>query len=182
MRYWIFLLFFLPLISGCADLKKSEQLERMEALEAQLNAWDDTFEEFDSTQLQKREETSISLTARLKQLEADTIDLEDARKLNTFKYLREKLPSAITQKKKCEVEIQRALNRILLLRKDIESGAGERHKYDHYIDEEAAYVKQQEEQFERCKEDLEDIQKNWQSSVEEMTHLLDEYNHKEEVQ
>jgi chromosome segregation ATPase len=131
-RLSLFILIPLLFVS-CADLKKSEQLERIDAMETQLSEWKTILNEFDAAVWNDRYVASESTVNQLKQLESDTISLEAAVSLDMYRSIQTKIYQITSQQRHYLTFVDRSEKRLKKLRADIESGSGQRHKYDIFL-------------------------------------------------
>jgi hypothetical protein len=173
MRYgWLLLL--LGVSFGCADLKKTEQLERIAALRTQLEILDATVARIDTLDLEVNLKKAEIVVQQLKQLEADTISRAEAENISTLKNLRtdaEQLQNVASVVREKRTAMGQRLDR---LERDIETGSGRRDKYDSYLSQEEATVTQWEGLMERYLPTIERFQNDWTNAIAAVEHLLDE--------
>jgi predicted nucleic acid-binding Zn-ribbon protein len=121
-------------LSSCMDLKTSEQLDSIEAMNQTIDSLEKVFEEnrLDSV-------ANISLKAygvenRIKNnYVSDTINMEFGKKMDAFKVMRRNLKPLGKALTMIPQSIEEERVKLKELQEDIENGNGKREKYDEYI-------------------------------------------------
>ena len=121
-------------LSSCMDLKTSEQLESIEAMNQTIDSLETVFEKnrLDSV-------SNISLKAygvenRIKNnYVSDTINIEFGKKMDAFKVMRRNLKPLGKALTMIPQSIEEERVKLKELQDDIENGNGKRQEYDEYI-------------------------------------------------
>jgi len=182
VQKWILLISIAFVFAGCADLKKSEQLERIDSMETQLESWKSELNEFDSEQLETWKSQTAENVLVLKQLESDTIPLDAALKIDTYRNLQMKLMMVQTQKAVCESDISKVEKRLKKLRNDINKGNGRRDKYDEYLDREESEMEVLQTKFTFYRSTYKTVKNELPVAQEKINELISERIETEEVQ
>ncbi|GEM_PF-6594718 len=119
---------------SCADLNRSEQLERLNEGRTLLDSINVQFADIDTLQLTLLIDGARTVHEKVEALNLDTIDYAFANKLDRFR--RMGLVAAESNASRGDLEesisaTQQAVDDLLL---DIENGHGKRQNYDSYID------------------------------------------------
>jgi len=181
MRYWILLSLAFALL-GCADLKKTEQLERIDAIESDIARVESILEEIESLKPDEKIRAYEKKVERLKGLESDTISVDEAKSINKLQTLKANLESLQNYRLVGETETSSTRKRIEQLRSDIEKGSGRRDKYDDYLKDEEAKAGKLKGYFDRSYEKLEAVKKNWESVSNEVDNILNKHVSSQGVQ
>lgn len=143
-------------------------MERIDTMEAQLSEWKSTLNAFDEVKWDDRileSEVTINL---LKQLESDTIPLDDAVNMDTYQLLQANIILVISQQIDHLEEVDLAEKRLKKLHADIESGSGRRDKYDDFLaieEKQLMLLESKVTSFESMLKDLESQYPDVQKSV-----------------
>ncbi|MCR9172150.1 MAG: hypothetical protein NXI10_06645 [bacterium] len=182
MQKWTFIISIALLFAACADLKKSEQEDRIAAMETKLDALEKELNDFDEA-LWKTWTTDAELaTKQLKQLEADTIPLEMALQIDNYRKLKEKLPGLQKGQQNCLNQVKAIRKRLKKLKTDIENGNGRRDKYDEFLSTEEQELEILEEKFALYKSTYDELQSDFPAAQEQVNAIIAERNLAEEVQ
>jgi hypothetical protein len=161
MRHFILYIVLILSLTACHDAQKKQHLKEVDALLAQIDSIEKTYkyEHADSIPIIIHNITNVELRIK-NNYKTDTIDMVLAQKMDAYKRARKQLkPMGNVLSKVIEGSKE---ERIALeaLRKDIESGAGERDKYAEYI----AFERQKVQQInELLKEMLETQRKSFEA-------------------
>lgn len=157
-------------------------MERIDAMQDELTTIKSELKGFsdkiDSSWIAKGD----SIVQNLKKFESDTITIEIAKKMNTFKRLHEMLPLTLALSDQISKQLEETITDLKNLRKDISEGSGRRGKYEEYISKEEKKCSVLKEEFERCNNMVEEISDGMESIYTEMELLIIERNNLEEVQ
>jgi hypothetical protein len=142
MKIYISLLSILFLLS-CQDLKKDEQITKLNALQKTNDSIREVF-------YKNKIDTIDNIIFKVREVEfrikhnyvSDTIDRQKADKINEYKTVRKKLKHAGKYYNQLERGTKEESETLKKLKTDIESGAGEIKKYDEYISFERNKVNQ----------------------------------------
>lgn len=182
MKY-VFSIVLIVLATGCADLKKEEQIERIDEMQKQIDDWFEVmYSGYERPELFFMIQTADSLVVELKNLEEDTISLEEAKTINEFKHLSKSASVLMNLQDQLESQLSIAHRRLKQLKKDINKGSGQRHKYDEYLNEEKKNLLSFKNLVDQCGAIQEDLETNWNSYVNSIEELLNERLVPEEVQ
>lgn len=130
---FLFFIALIPLLAGCSDLRKGDQLEDLHALQKRIKSYSRLLEEHRLTDVLELSSSAVELVTYIERNDDDTISLERALKYDHFMRLNIILESSENAQKELEdlvVEEQHILEK---LRLDISQGRGSRHEYDAYI-------------------------------------------------
>lgn len=179
------LLLFISLIitlGSCSDLKKSGQVERLDAMMEKIDSSTGLLDENDFENSSELLNTSGDLVNRIKGLEDDTIQLEIAYKFNRFKKMFDDLTPAIERYDKLKESLKTEKAILKQLKKDINHGDGKRHKYDEYLSFEEKKVTELESAITLYIERKNDITTTYNELHNEINELLVERFTSPEVQ
>ena len=182
MQKWTLLISIAFVFAGCADLKKSEQLERIDMMSTELDTWKLELLDFDKEQWKQWMENTETSVTKLKQLEADTVSLETAMEIDTYRKLQKKLPGLAAQQNGCLKDINAIQKRLKKLRSDIEKGNGRRDKYDSYLNNEEQEMEILEAKCAFYQNTYETVKKELPLAQENINELISERIVVEEVQ
>lgn len=144
MKKIVCYLFLCLALFACHDVKKQNQLDKMDTLTSKIddfrNTWNDAKIDDLSTVL-------IQVKAVLKDINkknqnADTIDVELAQKLEDYKFISSGLTFVVTSNDVLKKNIYEASQSVELLTIEIANGEGDRSKYNQNILFEEKKVKQ----------------------------------------
>lgn len=159
---------------GCADLDKSDQLERIDVMRERLDLLEKELMEFDiDAWNQWKDDAKSSMTA-LKQLESDTISLETAYEIDAYSRLKDNLPGLLIGQQDLLRQVKEGQSRLNKLRKDIEKGNGRRDKYDAFLKSEEEGMKIMEKRFAFYTEVYESIQTEFPEAQESVNQIIAE--------
>jgi hypothetical protein len=128
------LIISLTALTSCQDLKKEEQLKKVNQLIATSDSIQKTFTATANDSIGKIITAVMDVELRIKNnYFSDTIDKNLARKVNTYKMIRKKLKPLGKRYNQIPDGCKEELIALDKLKKDIENGAGERGKYDEYL-------------------------------------------------
>ncbi len=182
VQKWAFIISIALIFAGCADLKKSEQEERIDVMEKQLSEWETELNSFDSEQWEEWTNSSIETVSKLKGLESDTVSLEHALAMDEYHQMASKLPGLGKDLNSCLQEIESIKERLKKLRSDIQKGSGQRHKYNKYLKSEEEELKMLKLRFDLFMSAYEEIKTDFPVTQEEVNAIIAERNLAEEVQ
>lgn len=178
---FVFILIAL-LFTACADLNKSEQLERIERMESEIIEWNEGLESFDDQTWKDRLLEAESTIAQLKQLESDTISLQDALSIDNYRNLQLDMIAVNTLHVQCAEGMKVIELQLTKLKTDIDSGNGQRHKYDDFITEEEAQMKILREYYALYRSTSVKIENELPDNQEQVNRIIAERLTEEEVQ
>ncbi len=161
MQKGFFFILIALFFTACADLKKSEQLERIEKMESEIVEWKSQLDAFDAKKWKDRLQEVASNIERLKQLEADTISLEDAVVIDAYRNLQSEMIQVNTLHDQCEEGLNLIEEQLKKLKSDINAGNGRRDKYDRFLAEEEAQLEILREFYALYESTLEKIEKEF---------------------
>ena len=145
MKYLPFVLILLMALGSCADLEKENQLSRIDDLNARLDSIDGLYSESLIDTLAKFKHNTWAVENRIKQhYRADTIDMAFGRKMDAFKIMRKNVGPMSKSEVTLRTGMKEERQKLSELYEDIDSGNGQRDKYDEYIDFEENKVEQLE--------------------------------------
>ena len=158
MQKLSFFILIALLFTACADLKKSEQLERIDVMKSQLSEWRTSLGEFDKTEWEahvSKAETTVNV---LKKLESVTIPLDDAIYMDEYRSIQLKMLKMAELREQCLEEVKAIEKRLSKLSADINSGNGHRHKYDDFLTQEEEQLKLLESEYTTYESSAEEIE------------------------
>lgn len=180
MRF-LYILIACFFLNACADLEKSEHLARIETLEASIIGIESELQEVvvaDSAWISR----ASYLVEELKKFESDTITVEMAKKMNTFKRLHETVPVAIELRHQILEAISSEKADLEKLRSDISKGDGRRGKYKDYVSSEKSKCDVISREYKRYNDMLTGIHENLENTTAEIESMVNERKTREEVQ
>lgn len=157
-------------------------MERIDAMQEELTTIDSELKGFSNKIYSGWITKGDTIVQNLKKFESDTITIEVAKKMNTFKRLHEMLPLTLTLRDQILKQLNETKTDLKNLRKDISEGSGRRGKYEEYISKEEKKCRVLKEEFERCSNMVEEISEGMETIYTEMELLIVERNKLEEVQ
>ncbi|XOV69282.1 MAG: hypothetical protein ACFHU9_08860 [Fluviicola sp.] len=182
MYKWTFFISIALLFTGCADLKQSEQLDRIREMEEKLLTLEKKLDAFDVALWEQWNEDAENTTMQLKQLEADTIPLETALDIDRYKNLKSMLPGVRKGQENCSNQVQAIQKRLEKLKNDIEEGNGRRDKYDEFLTMEEKEVALLEQKFALYQSTYKELKTEMPKAQERVNTIISERNLSEEVQ
>ncbi len=182
MLKWTFVISIALIIASCADLNKSEQLDRINRMEKKLTEFKSELETFDGVAWQERMDAVNATIEILKQLESDTIPLEDAYQMDTYRIQQKAMPIVLSMHATCSNSTEKMDKRLKQLKSDIKAGRGERHKYNRYLFKEEAQLRKLEKRFTYYVNRLDQVETDLPLAEKEVERILNERNLTEEVQ
>ncbi len=130
-------------IVSCADINKSGQLERIDALNATLDSIETIYNENKIDTISVISNRAWQVENRIKQnYVSDTINMELGKKMDAFKLMRKQLTPMSKSGTTVFNGIAEEREKLKELYNDIENGNGKRDKYDEYIAFESGKVEQ----------------------------------------
>lgn len=123
----------LALFISCSDLKRPDQIERLQQFEVTLDSLNLTLSEIDSNALVEIIHASKEVNEKVEVLELDTIEYEFAVQLDRFNRMGEDGRWAQKMTKALSEDLLLEKKAVVSLMTDIEQGNGKREKYDEYI-------------------------------------------------
>lgn len=138
-------LFFIVLLSlnSCTDIKKIEQLEKIEVINNSLDSLSQVYTENKIDSVQNMSMSIYGVQNRIKNnYTSDTINFQLGVKMGKHKWMKKKLKVVASDGKILDGEISEAISNLSDLKHDIENGYGEREKYDDHISHEKKKFKQ----------------------------------------
>lgn len=166
--------FILIVLSGCSDLEKPKQLERADAILSKLNTLDAKLAEFQLNDAEELIAGHETLMSQLKELEQDTISVEEAEKMNEFVRLQETIPIALELETQIRTSIDGMRKNVEKLRKDISNGDGRRDQYNLFLAKEKEKLVKIERKTNTCAAMLKDIEDHWTTSLLDMELIIAE--------
>jgi len=139
---------FFTLLSGfallfsCSGTSGSGHLSTLSGLIAASDSTAKDLASIDSAEVVRLLASSDEVKTAFAQNVHDTLDLDFARQLDGFLAANKSLSSLNNERTRCESANKAARERLLLLRKDITEGAGERSDYDAYVRREQQEMQQ----------------------------------------
>lgn len=142
MKFFFFI-FVVFLFVSCSDIKKGEQLETIEILQKSLDSINTVLIENKFLELEKIGIESKAIETKIKEnYSSDTIDVEFAEKLSTFKEMINSIEPLKNAYSKLLKNTKEEKSDLLKLKNDIENGNGERSKYQEYVNFESNKTQQ----------------------------------------
>ncbi len=138
------ILFFVVLVlTSCSDLKREEQLVKLNALQSELIESQNEFQNAYIDSLHVITMASSDLERKLKQnYKSDTIDVALGKRIDDYKRMRRMLGPLGSFGSKLRRAYKEQEAQLKSLQTDIENGFGERNKYDEYLELEKEKNKQ----------------------------------------
>lgn len=141
-----------------------------------------TLNSLDTVAWQTQMEEVNAMMDQLKQLESDTISLDEALHIDAFKENRGKMGGILAVHQRCSKEIGASEKRLKKLRSDIETGNGRRHKYNEYLDYEEQQMKLLLADFALYEKTLKTYNESMPEALEKVETIIVERIQQEEVQ
>lgn len=131
------------LIWGCKDQEKSSYLEEIEVMTTKLDSLDTIAKNQKADSIPRIVRTIEETIGRVKKnYIADTIDLELAAMMNSYKDAQKSLSSNTGNLAKAKDAIPEVKEKLEHLKHDIENGVGDREKYQEYINFEGSKIQE----------------------------------------
>ena len=114
---FLFFIALIPLLAGCSDLRKGDQLEDLHALQKRIKSYPRLLEEHRLTDVLELSSSAVELVTYIERNDDDTISLERALKYDHFMRLNVILESSENVQKELEdlvVEEQHILEKLRL--------------------------------------------------------------------
>jgi hypothetical protein len=122
------------LLFSCSDLKKDEQLQRINKLEQRLSDIEKARIKNEIDTLTALKIATNAVEIRIKNyLVLDTINMVLGKKMDTYKIMRRNLKPLGKQNSQLKTAIREERRTLAALKADIENGSGSRDKYESYI-------------------------------------------------
>lgn len=122
------------LLVSCVDLKKTDQLAKIDAMSKTVDSIEVVFNEHKLDTLAVISNNAFGVENRIKQnYVSDTINMEFGRKMDRFKIMRKNFPSLGKGMSSIKRGLEQERGDLKKLRDDIENGNGEREKYDEFV-------------------------------------------------
>ncbi|GAB5417693.1 MAG: hypothetical protein Crog4KO_26790 [Crocinitomicaceae bacterium] len=137
-------------------------------MESEIAEWNSELKAFDAQKWKGRLQEVSANIEQLKQLEADTISLEDALVIDAYRNVQMEMIQVQSLHDQCEQGLKLIEHQIKKLKTDINAGNGRRDKYDQFIAEEEAQLEILREIYTLYKSTVEKIEKEfpeYQNSV-----------------
>lgn len=158
LKIKIFLSLSLLLAVSCQDVRKKTQLEKLTALESEVYDLQKEFEE-------KKVDTIGRLSGEVMDVEfrirnfyvSDTINRDLGVKINAYKSIRKRIKPLVKMYAQIQGGCHEEIKSLAQLKKDIESGAGEKERYDEYLEFEQKKVDQLKAVFEEALKEQQSI-------------------------
>ena len=179
MKLGVFI-FLLVLLSSCADLKKSEQLDSLEGLSVKLVELQDLkMGSVDTIQLYMGRVNLIDSLIILN-YQNDTLNFQNAKDIDAFMNLKAVFPELNSSLIFIDSAIVLKTNAIESLKKDIENSTGDRSKYPAFISFEEGEVGKIETQLEESQLRLSESIMTFNSLYPAVNDYLVSLNNKEQ--
>lgn len=175
MFKWLFFISTALIFTACADLNKSEQLERIDTMEDEVSEWSDAMNNFDSEAWILSVSDVEATVEAIKQIESDTISVQEALAMETFTNLQLEMLSLHPLLTRCGEGAKEVMKRLKKLKIDIDLGNGQRHKYDTYLTEEEAQVAILREDFKRYMQIKEKVENALPEAQKDVNAILNEH-------
>ena len=179
---WTFIISIALLFTACADLKKSEQEERIDAMQEKLSSLEAELNQFDRLLWKTWDDDATSTMEKLKKLESDTIPLQLALDIDTYRQLKAKLPGLKKGQENCLNQVEQIRSRLKKLQVDIEKGSGRRDRYDEFLSTEENELKILEEKLAFYKSTYDEVKTDFPMAQEKVDAIVAERMLAEEVQ
>jgi chromosome segregation ATPase len=157
---------------SCSDLKKPEQLEKVDDLLESVSSSTTALEENEIQNLEEILVLSSDMTSVFKQYESDTIDVDIALKFDRFQSMNEKIVPVMQWYDTLDSLLEQQESKLKELRNDIDQGSGKRNKYDTYIQFEKEKVTKLESRVEECITAMKEIEATYEELHNEINELL----------
>ncbi|MFT5779518.1 MAG: hypothetical protein ACI837_002477 [Crocinitomicaceae bacterium] len=140
----IFFVAFIGLsLVSCIDLEKSDQLARIDAMNATLDSIETVFNDNQIDSLAVIKLNAYSVENRIKNnYNSDTINMELGRKMDAFKVMRKNLTPLSKAITGINSGLEEERSKLIELKTDIDNSNGERDKYEEHLLFEEAKVDQ----------------------------------------
>jgi len=143
MKKLFFLFTGLSLLLSCADMQRDQFLKQLNKLDKQLLQIESKLEEEQIKDISSIKSKTMQTELRIKQnLHLDTINMALAKQLDAYKVMRRSVKPLMQQYMKARNGVQEEKKVLKQLKRDIQEGRGERHRYAEYIRFERQKVKQ----------------------------------------
>ena len=143
MKKLFFLFTGLSLLLSCADMQRDQFLKQLNKLDKQLLQIESKLEEEQIEDISSIKSKTMQTELRIKQnLHLDTINMALAKQLDAYKVMRRSVKPLMQQYMKARNGVQEEKKVLKQLKRDIQEGRGERHRYAEYIRFERQKVKQ----------------------------------------
>lgn len=143
MKKSIFLVLMAVIFSACADLRKDQLFQKIEALNQKLEKLEGELKDTRLNDVATIKNNTMQTELRIKQnLHLDTVNMELAKKLDAYKLMRKSIKPVMQQLVKIRQGISEEKEVLQQLKNDIQDGRGKRDRYEEYIKFEAQKVAQ----------------------------------------
>lgn len=133
MKYLILLL-SIGLLYACSDVKKNEQLAKIDKMNVSLDSIQTVLFENEIDTIAALSVATNTVELRIKNnYEADTIDMELGKKMDAYKVMRRTLGTLGRSFSVIKNGVIAEKETLSILKSDIEKGNGERSKYDEFV-------------------------------------------------
>lgn len=156
MKWGMVLSLFLGLVA-CSDLQRPEQLNKIAGLVKMLDEAENSLENISVDKLQGIFDASEAVKEKILAEMPDSLDLERAIRLDRFREAGDAAFLLSTEQEELRKIIPDYHKALKKLKRDIESGNGQKHKYDGYIDFEEKKIKDFSERVKDCFENYQAI-------------------------
>lgn len=145
MKTFLFIVLTAFCLFSCADFNRDQLLSQVDKLEKRREQLQVQLEMHTFKDVAYYKNNMMQTELRIKQnLYLDTINLELAQQLESFKLMRKSINPLMKQYLKAKSGVKEEFIVLKNLRRDIEEGRGERHRYNEYIRFEKQKMKQLE--------------------------------------
>lgn len=166
--FYVLLLGFL--VVSCADIQRTEQLSKIDAMNETLDSLEQVFITHQIDTMAQLKHSAYQVENRIKTYYvSDTINMELGRKMDEFKKMRKRFGPMGRATGMITNGIKEEREKLELLKNDIDNGNGERDKYDEHLQFEQGKV----DQLRVLTEDYVDMKT---TSLETFNNLYDELN------
>lgn len=131
--YWRILCLLCILLTACSDLQRPEQLDRIEKLEFQLESARQKLTSISDSILLSVHKFAGDLQIKLEVYSPDTVDLESAMRLDRYCRAGESSLFVLDERLKLLWMMPEYIEDVRKLKQDIETGSGQRHRYDEFL-------------------------------------------------
>lgn len=139
-----YLIFIFPLlVLSCKDQEKSSYLEEVKVMSSKLDSLSNTAKDQTSDSIRQVVKTIEETINKVKEnYIADTIDLDLAAMMNSYKDVQKVLSSNTGNLAKAKDAIPQVKEKLEHLKHDIENGVGNREKYEEYMNFEKGKIQE----------------------------------------
>jgi hypothetical protein len=131
--YWRVLSLLCIVLAACSDLQRPEQLERIEAMENRLETARESLDAISDSLLFSVYKFGEDMKMKMELYAPDTLSLKDALRLDRYGMAGKSSLFVLDERYKLQTLLPQYDEDLRKLKQDIESGSGQRHRYEEFL-------------------------------------------------